>query len=403
MAARADLGRLSEGQTLTEVPLTNAEAAALNASGMVTATPQASGWTVSAGYVVGTLGRGDLVVRIAPKVGAVQVLTLLARAAGASWLSIDAEQVQVDDESDLSAVLARLFCAEAAGGLAGGPLRGYRTKDQTLPVLRGRVRLRDQYLRRFGQLVPLEVTVDEWTVDTLENQLIRSAARLLLHQTGLSRDVELDLRRVERILAEATPLTPGAPPPAWTPNRINARLHNLLGLSELVLRHGSVENDPGETPVHGFWLNMATLFERLLARLFAEADGAWYQPTNFPLDARDELLLRPDFLRQDASGVTAVADAKYKLLGEAGKPTNADIYQLVTYSARLGLTTGHLLYADGGAEPAPYEIVGTDVRIAVHRLDLTLPLPQLEERARALAVQLRDGVAPRHIREEAHA
>ena len=62
MASRADLGRLSEGQTLSDVPLTNAEAAALNASGMITATPQVSGWTVAAQYVVGTLRRGDLVV-----------------------------------------------------------------------------------------------------------------------------------------------------------------------------------------------------------------------------------------------------------------------------------------------------------------------------------------------------
>lgn len=397
MASRADLGRLSEGQTLTDVPLTNAEAAALNASGMITATPQVSGWTVAAQYVVGTLRRGDLVVRVAPKVGAVQVLTLLARADGASWLTIDTEQVDVDDQSDLSAVLARLFCAEAAAALAGGPLRGYRTEDQTLPVLRGRVRLRDQYLRRFGQLVPLEVTVDEWTVDTDENRLIRSAALVLLQQPGLSRAVELDLRRIDRILTDATPLTPGEPAPPWGPTRINARLHNLLGLSELVLRHGGVDNDPGETPVHGFWLNMATLFERLLARLLEEADPLWRQPTNQPLDSRGELQFRPDFLREDGFAVTAVADAKYKLLGDAGKPSNADVYQLVTYCARLGLVQGHLLYADGGAAPAPYVIPGTGISVAVHRIDLTNSLPKLEARVHALASVLAGQVRPASI------
>lgn len=400
MVSRADLGRLSEGQTLADVPLTNGEAAALNSSGMVTATPQASGWTVAAQYVVGTLRRGDLVVRVAPKVGAVQVLTLLARAEGASFLTIDTEHVKVDEESDLSAVLARLFCAEATSALAGGPLRGYRTEDQTLPVLRGRVRLRDQYLRQFGQLVPLEVTVGEWTVDTDENRLIRSAALVLLQQPGLSRAVELDLRRIDRILTDATPLTPGEPATPWAPTRINARLHNLLGLSELVLRHGGVENDPGETPVHGFWLNMATLFERLLARLLEEADPLWSQPKGDPLDLRGELQFRPDFLREDGSGVTAVADAKYKLLGDAGKPSNADIYQLVTYCARLGLTTGHLLYADGGEAPAPYAITGTNIRVAVHRLDLTLPLLQLEERVRAVAAQLGESAAVHHVRQK---
>src|SRR3954462_2112684 len=104
MATRSDLQALAAGQTLFGVDLTTAEAAALNGSGMVTAAPDASGWRVTAQYVVGTRRRGDLVVRVAPKVGAVKVLTLLARAEGADVLTIDAEQVKVDDDADLSAV-----------------------------------------------------------------------------------------------------------------------------------------------------------------------------------------------------------------------------------------------------------------------------------------------------------
>lgn len=391
MASRDDLSRLSEGQTVTDVPLSSAEAAALNASGMVTVIPQASGWAVTAQHVVGTLSRGDLLVRVTPKVGAVQVLTLLARAEGASWLTIDNELVHLNDEADLSAVLARLFCDEAQAALAGGPLRGYRTEDQTLPVLRGRVRLRDQYLRRFGQLSPLEVTVDEWTVDTDENRLIRSAAHVLLQQPGLGPGVELALRRIDRMLTEVQTLPPGAPRTPWNPTRLNARLHNLLGLSDLVRRFRGVENDPGATPVRGFWFNMSTLFERLLGRLLTEADSGWYQPPNRPLDRRGELVFRPDFLREDATGVTAVADAKYKLLGEGGKASNADIYQLVTYCARLGLKAGHLVYADGGEVPAPYEVPGTGVAVAVHRIDLTLPPAKLEERVRDLAGLIAEG------------
>jgi 5-methylcytosine-specific restriction enzyme subunit McrC len=328
-----------------------------------------------------------LLVRVAPKVGAVQVLSLLARAHGASYLTVDAEHVHVDDEADLSAVLARLFCEEARTALAAGPLRGYRTEDQTLPVLRGRVRLRDQYLRRYGQLHPLEVTVDEWSVDTDENRLIRTAALLLLQQPGLTQEVEVDLRRIDRILTEASLITPGTAP-SWTPTRLNARLHALLALSELVVRYAGVESDPGEVPVHGFWLNMATLFEHLVARMFAEADPAWDAQTSYVLDHSGALTIRPDLVHTTSPGVNAVADTKYKLLGDAGKASNADVYQLMAYCVRLGLDTGHLLYADGGSQPAPYKIRGREVVVAVHRLDLTLPLPQLEQKVRAFAVEL---------------
>lgn len=385
MATRADLARLRESQVLSGVPLTTAEAAALNASGMVVTTPEATGWRVTAQHVVGLMRRGDLVVRVTPKVGAVQVLTLLARADAVAYLTIDPDQVHVVDDADLTTVLARLFTAEAAHAPAAGALRGYRTEDQTLPVLRGRLRLREQHLRRFGQLNPLEVTVDEWTVDTAENRLIRSAALAMLQLPGLADEVEVDLRRVDRMLVDARPLVPGEALPAWAATRLNARLHSLLALSEIVLRFAGVENMLGDTSVHGFRVNMATLFERLVARLFEEADPAWSAQETMPLDQGRVLSIRPDLILSGRDGASAVADTKYKVLDEAGKVSNADVYQLVTYCARLGLSTGHLLYADGGPEPAPYEIRGTGITVAVHRLDLTQPLPRLEAQVHGLA------------------
>lgn len=388
MARRSDLERLTEGQTLDGIDLTVAEATALNSSGLVKAVPSDRGWRVTAEYWVGTVARGDVVVRVAPKIGAVQVLRLLAMAEGAADLRVDGEQVAVADDSDLSAVLARMFVQEAETALGPGVLRGYRTEDQTLPVLRGRLRIRDQYLRRLGQLHPLEVTVDEWTVDTPENRLIRSAAVALRGLPGLPADVDTDLRRVDRMLAEASLLVRGAALPPWQPTRLNARLHALLGLADLTLRHLSVESAVGDTVVHGFRVNMAHLFERLVARLLIEEDPAWSAQTTLPLDRAGTLVIRPDLVRHDATGWTSVADTKYKVLDEAGKVSNADIYQLVTYCARLGLTRGHLIYADGGAAPPPYEIHGTDAVIGVHRLDLTVSPYALRDQVRMLRIQL---------------
>lgn len=398
MASRSDLERLSEGQTLYPVDLTTSEAAALNTSGLVTATPDVAGWRVTAEHTVGTVARNDLVVRVAPKVGAVQVLRLLVIADGAADLVVDDERVEVADDADLSAVLGRMFVLEAEGALAGGVLRGYRTEDQTLSVLRGRLRLQDQFLRRFGQLSPLEVTVDEWTVDTPENRLIRSAALALVALPGLPRGVEDDLRRVDRLLAEAERLVPGAALPDWQPTRLNARLHALLGLAQLTLRHVSVESAAGEMVVHGFRVNMAHLFERLVARLLGEYDPAWSAQVTLPLDKREKLMIRPDLVRDDGNGWSGVADTKYKVLDEAGKVSNADIYQLVTYCARLGLTTGHLIYADGGSPPPPYEVRGTDAAIAIHRVDLTGSAEDLRSQVSALGAILSsasDDVAPR--------
>ncbi len=340
---RADLGTLTEGQRLYPVDLRCEEAAALNRSGLVTAQPDTDGWSVTAQHAVGAVRRGDLVVRVLPKVGVVQVLTLLARAHGLRGLRLDQALVGVAPSADLSAVLTVLFVHEAATALAAGPQRGYRTEDQTLPVLRGRVRLREQHLRRFGAPTPLEVTVDEWTLDTDDNRRLRAATAALLDLPDIPPDARQGLFRLDRLLRDAHLPLPWAPLAPWTPTRLNVRLHRLLHLADVVLAHASVEHEPGPTQTHGFVINMAWLFETLIARLLSERSSDLVAQETLPLDTDERLSIRPDLVFRHATGPVAVADTKYKLLDETGNVPNADAYQLVTYCARLDLSAGHLI------------------------------------------------------------
>lgn len=385
-ASRADLGRLSEGQVLTGVDLSRAEAAALNATKLVSVEPDVEGWTVRAAYAVGALHCGDLDVRVQPKVGSVQVLRLLARAHGVRGIDFAPGRVGVAEDAELTTVLAAMFSVEAATGLAEGPMRGYRSEDQTGAVVRGRLRLRDQELRRYGQLVPIEVTVDEWTTDTDENRRLRAATRRLLLGSDLPPLVRLRLIRVDRQLADVRLPPPGAVIPPWTPTRLNARLHPLLRLTDLVLAGSTVEHQVGAIQVRGFVLSMATLFERLISRLLQEyaQDVQVLGQVSLPLDTDALLTIRPDLLVRERGGFIAVADVKYKLLDDAGLFPNADAYQLLTYALRLGLRAGHLIYAAGEHVTGDVQIVGTDLVLHVHVMDLSQPMPVIEDRARRI-------------------
>lgn len=385
---RAELAYLTEGQLLAGVELTRVEAAALNRSGLVTAVPADDGWTVTASHCVGVVRRGELLVRVMPKIGVVQVLTLLARAEGVRGLKLDAEHVGVTSSADLSAVLAVLFAQEAATAMAAGPLRGYRSEEQTLPVLRGRVRLGDQYLRRFGLPVPLEVTVDEWTLDTDDNRRLRAATTTLLALGDLPRPARLGLLRLDRTLAMVSRPPRGAAVPPWTRTRLNVRLHRLLQLADVVLAHSSVEHDLGDVQTHGFIINMAWLFETLIARLLAEQTQGLAPQAVMALDTGGRLKIKPDLLFTTAGHAVAVGDTKYKLLDEYGKVPNADVYQLVTYCTRLGLGEGHLIYAAGHPWPEPIEVVGSDVRLIVHAVDITRPVQDIEAQVAALATRM---------------
>ena len=387
-ASRAELARLAEGQRVTGVPLTQGEAAALTRTGLVTLQPDLDGWTVTAQHVVGAVRRGDLTVRVTPKIGVVRVLTLLARAYGVTGLKIDSESVDLAADADLSSVLAMLFSLEAAAAMAAGPLRGYRTEDQTLPVLRGRLRMREQHLRRFGLPVPLEVTVDEWTLDTDDNRRLRAATHRLLALPDLPPPARQGLLRLDRMLDDVRVPPRGTRWAPWVATRLNARLHTLLHLADVVLRHASVEHASGDTSTRGFVVNMAWLFETLITRLLGERTEGLAPQNTMPLDTAARLTIRPDLVWYGADGPVAVADTKYKLLDEKGNFPNSDAYQLVTYCARLDLSTGHLIYAAGDPHPEPYEIVGTGVRLVVHAIDIGRSMEDVESQVDRLAERL---------------
>lgn len=367
------------------VELTADEAAALNRSGLVTAQPETGGWSVTAQYAVGAVRRGDLLVRVNPKVGVVQVLRLLARARGVRGLNLDEELIGIAPTTDLSAVLAVLFAQEAATAMAAGPLRGYRSEDQTLPVLRGRVRLREQHLRRFGVPVPLEVTVDEWTLDTDDNRRLRAATNTLLGLPDVPPATRRGLVRLDRLLSEARLAARGAVVAPWTPTRLNARLHRLLHLADVVLAYASVEHEAGTVQTRGFVLDMAWVFETLVARLLHELSPRLRAQQSLPLDTLGRLHIKPDLIFHDDDGPVAVADTKYKLLDDDGDVPNPDVYQLVTYCYRLGLRTGNLIYAAGEPRPEPFDIAGTDVRVVVHAVDISRPIDEIEGQIASLA------------------
>lgn len=353
---------------------------ALNATKLVSVQPATDGWTVTAAHAVGAVRCDDLTIRVQPKVGTVQTLRLLARAHGIAAMKLEDLPVEIANDLDLSSALALLFTAEASRAMAAGPLRGYRTEDQTSATLRGRLRVREQELRRFGQLVPIDVTVDEWTSDTAENRRLRAAAGRLLMLPDLPRVVRARLVRLDRQLAEVSLPTPGAPIEPWTPNRLNARLHTMLKLADLVLAGRTVEHRVGDVAVTGFVLSMPRLFELLVSRLLADAstDLRVAEQQSYGFDTTGTVTIKPDIILTRNRRAVAVVDVKYKLLDAHGRFPNADAYQLLAYCTRLGLDRGHLIYAAGDPQPEPIKLVGSQVRLVIYSVDLSRSIRDLE-------------------------
>ncbi|WP_050986886.1 5-methylcytosine restriction system specificity protein McrC [Saccharomonospora xinjiangensis] len=165
-----------------------------------------------------------------------------------------------------------------------------------------RVRHAAQVRKHHGRLLPLEIAHDEYTTDIAENQLLRTACEVLLRLPGgIPADVRGRLLRLRVRLGEITPIPRGHPLPAWRPSRLNARYHDALLLTGLVLRGASIEHRPGEFAVHGFLLDLAKIFENFVTAALRDAlagfDGfrghCILQATHH-LDEHDTIRMVPD-------------------------------------------------------------------------------------------------------------
>lgn len=85
--------------------------------------------------------------------------------------------------------MAHAFERQAEHAARRGLLQGYRTVEDNLPVLRGRLDVSRQTGRRFRLALPLEVRFDDDSVDLPENRLLSAAARCLVdHDPGRQSD-----------------------------------------------------------------------------------------------------------------------------------------------------------------------------------------------------------------------
>ncbi|WGT47289.1 McrC family protein [Tessaracoccus lacteus] len=363
---------LREGEPPQLVHLSRSTAEALQASGALTMTraDRSGWWEVAAGTQVGVIEVAGLEVILRPKIDINRLVFLMGFARRPSHWRDDL--VHLDQDVALPEALADAFLALARRAVDQGLLKGYVTVDDSLPVLRGRIREADQLRRRFGREVPLEVRYDDFTVDIPENQLILAAAQRLLALPGVGRRHRGGLQRLRLQLADVSRLHSGVQP-SWTPSRLNARYVPALELAELILGGRSFEQRVGDTVVTGYLLNMAKIFEDFVTVALREAirpfGGRSQLQYGAFLDEAETVPVKPDFVWLEQGVARLVVDAKYKAEKPSGFP-QADLYQLLAYCTVLGLDEGHLVYAKGAEDERTHVVKQVGVRIIAHTLDL---------------------------------
>lgn len=383
---------LREGEPLGDVTLPPRVVDALTATDVLSAEADGGTWVLKAGTRVGVVNVAGQQIIIQPKVNINRIVFMMSYALRPKFWRNDV--VRLKRAPDLVDSLAHAFTAFSRRALEQGVLKGYVTVEESLPVLRGRIRESEQLRRRFGRPIPLEVRYDDYSVDIAENQILLLAIERLLKVPKLARSHRAILQRLRIQLADVTLLPKGSPIPAWNRSRLNARYQPALVLAELILAGHSFEQRVGDVVMSGYLLNMAKIFEDFITVALREAFKRYRGSSRLQyktfLDEEQLIDVRPDFVWLDRGAPGVVADAKYKAEKPSGFP-NADFYQLLAYCTVLGLDEGHLIYARGNEVARMHHVRGSGIRVVTHTVDLEKEPDELLDEISALAGVLHRG------------
>ena len=145
---------------------------------------------------VGVVRFSAMEIRVVPKLigGTLRVLRMIEYAESIRLLArLPTDRPLPGDGTDLFELIVMLLTEETKALIRDGLIRDYHSVEDSLDVLRGRLRVREQFLRRYGQLHRIECSFDEFDGDVPENQLLAAAL-----QVAAPRAFDLNVRNNAR-------------------------------------------------------------------------------------------------------------------------------------------------------------------------------------------------------------
>ena len=349
---------------------------------------------------IGVVRFSGFEIRVVPKVagGELGVLQMLSYTRGLDALKRLTNMRALDvPGGHLLDLIALLLASAAIDIMRGGLLADYVTREESLPMVRGRLLVREQVVRRFGQVDRVECRFDEFESDIDENRLVAAALQAVSY---FSRNDEVRrlVHRARASFDEACDAS--ALDPTWIDepiayHRRNDHYQDAHTFARLVLQQLAVRDiyAPGSARSFAFLIDMNRLFEDFVTALLQRR----LTPLGFSVrsQARDRSLLvyaatnqpdqsiRPDVLvewqQPDGSIGRLPIDAKYKVLDDR-RASSSDLYQAFIYSyAYASVYEGKavLMYPSNAASRTDVRVRG-DAEVWSSRISIVgLPLVQI--------------------------
>lgn len=318
-------------------------------TGLTPTATQPGEYAVTVGGYLGRLGLPsgrslDIACRF-PDIDPVEVLR--------SALALPAPLPLADTTSGAAAlvpdVIAATFCRHVETLASRGLAKSYTHRINIGPPYPGKLRP-DLHLRRFaGRADRLVTEMKVLTLDTPPNRAILRAL-LLLRQLPLSPDLQQRLRRLLPVFATVSSSRMTAQEVAGLQlTALTGRYQQALALAVVVVAGSSLGPWGTDLPGDSLMFNMPAAWECFVSARVKEALPEFNVSTaqKFAISDAGHVAVA-DCLVSTGTEIVAVVDAKYKQQAKA--PSSDDIYQMVTYCHRLGVSRAVLIYPAAGSD-----------------------------------------------------
>lgn len=281
------------------------------------------------------------------------------------------------------------FCDELQQQLVQGKIREYISREENLPVVRGRLLVSQQFKYNLAHKERLYCKYDELSEDILLNRIIRYTLKLLLpmSRSGIARKaVTEQLMAFDGVEDEVIALEAFD---RLNANRHTSRYQNIVAQCRMFIQGLSPDVLAGKAQACSLLFDMNKLFESWVAAMLRKP--AWEQgmklreqgPRKY-LAFREDLgrevfQMKPDIaLLNYANEVVFIADAKWKLLNaEESKLgiSQADLYQMQAYASRYGVKQLGLYFPAQKGLPKTHQLQlqgDAACTITIHAVDVLL-------------------------------
>lgn len=318
------------------------------------------------GHYCGIISLGNLSIEILPKIYGVEVdagssryalVRMLSKARRLKLRRAGTAGVALQKHSLLDVFILN-FCDQLHAQLMQGRIRKYIERKENLNVLRGRLRIEQQFKQNLAHRERLFCQYDELSEDNVHNQVLKYVLKILL-RTAIGNRARI---QVAELLMRFDPISESSADAALLDSlsfdRSTARYEAIFDQCRWFI--GGLHPDvlAGKETCVSLLFDMNQLFETYVGvelRKKAWSEGLRVReqgPRKYFARRQDTdehvFMMKPDIsFLNESNKIVAIADAKWKILDEGEKKvgiSQADLYQMESYASRYRVKDLFLVY-----------------------------------------------------------